>query len=119
MVNIESVAVVYVPDYRSPPSGLGTISVRGEKNILIQDLGCNPIVDEDVYDEVLCIDYDLCEDVRKGYEALIDILLEHEVEYVRDSEMRYEMSADSSYFPADRYINVLRSNLSEYDYGVR
>ena len=83
MVNIDlNGCVVYVPDYRSPPSGLGTISVREEKNILIQDLGCNPIVDDDRYDEVLCIDYNLSKDVYKGYEALIGILLDYGVDYV-------------------------------------
>lgn len=77
--------VVYSLDYRSPPSGLGTINFNGEL-ILIQDTIGDPRVKEGVYSHIYQLgtlddDYDL-----ETHEKLMSLLRNLNVTHVYDQE---------------------------------
>ena len=78
--------VIYIPDYRSPPSGLGTIELNGEL-ILIQDTVGDPRVKEGVYSHIYQLgtlndDYDL-----ETHEKLMSLLRNLQVTHVYDPEI--------------------------------
>mgnify|MGYP001349469791 CR=1 FL=1 len=81
--------VTYSSDYRSPPSGCGTIETENGELILIQDKGCNTKVKEGIYSKIIKIPYDFCEEYDKAQESLIKILRRYNVTGVYDSELCY------------------------------
>ena len=77
--------IIYSPDYRSPPSGLGTISI-GEDLILIQDNEVCAEVRDGIYNNIIKIDAEIYEDFENGFPKLLQILRDHNVTHVYDAE---------------------------------
>ena len=77
--------IIYSPDYRSPPSGLGTISI-GENLILIQDNEVCSDVRDGIYHKIIKIDAEVFEDFENGLPQLLQILWDHNVTHVYDAE---------------------------------
>jgi hypothetical protein len=95
-------------DYRSPPSGLGTIADEdNDKVILIQHRDSNPDIKPGIYDEIIYIDIDLqrLEDVN----TLSDKLSELGVTKVFDTELAYEFDMDDDQsFSVETWIDNYR-----------
>ena len=72
-------------DFRSPPSGLGTVD-----NILIQDMGSCPKIRDGIYDKIIKLDYDAC-DSKEGFLKYIDKLVELGVTHVQNSELETDL----------------------------
>lgn len=77
--------IIYSPDYRSPPSGLGTISI-GQSLILIQDNEVCAEVRDGIYSNIIKIDAEVFEDFENGLPKLLQILRDHNVTHVYDAE---------------------------------
>ena len=77
--------IIYSPDYRSPPSGLGTISI-GEDLILIQDNGTCSSVRDGIYKNIIKLDTEVFEDMKNNFPQLLQVLRDHNVTHVYDSE---------------------------------
>lgn len=82
--------IIYSPDYRSPPSGLGTISI-GEDLILIQDSEICSSVRDGIYSNIIKIDAEVYEDFEKEFPKLVQILRDHNVTHVYDAENAEDM----------------------------
>ena len=82
--------IIYSPDYRSPPSGLGTITL-GEDLILIQDKEICGKVHDGFYSKIIKIDAEVYEDFEKEFPKLIQILRDHNVTHVYDAENAEDM----------------------------
>ena len=82
--------IIYSPDYRSPPSGLGTISI-GEDLILIQDNEVCAEVRDGIYNNIIKIEANVFEDLENGLPKLLQILRDHNVTHVYDSEITYDI----------------------------
>ena len=78
--------IIYSPDYRSPPSGLGTIS-SGQDHILIQDNNYYGDVQVGTYRKIVKIDANVWEDFENDLPKLIQVLRDHNVTHVYDSEV--------------------------------
>ena len=88
-------------DYRSLPSGIGHINCDGDgKVILVTEADCGPrdmeearksIHEDYLPDAVLNIPFSMGEHWSAGQEALKAILITHDVKYVIDSELAYEL----------------------------
>ena len=96
--------VLFTTDYRSPPSGAGTITLENGDMILIQDEGCNPPVKEGVYKEIIVIPYDSGEDYKEAEAELQKILKEKEVTIVHDSELSYEIGLNGKVMTLEQYL---------------
>ena len=101
---------LYSPDYRSPPSGTGTITFPDGSVVLIQDAGCNPAVAAGYYDYVITIPHDSGEEYEKHRKALIKILKLLGVSVVYDYELIYdledfesELNAEDGYLTLDEF----------------
>ena len=94
--------VIYTPDYRSPPSGLGTLELNGEL-ILIQDTVGDPRVKEGVYSHIYQLgtlndDYDL-----ETHEKLMSLLRNLNVTHVFDPETAYNMPCEDTRWPGETF----------------
>ena len=107
MDNLES-KILFVVDYRSPPSGCGVIERSDRSLYLLQHAGCKPEVMEGAYDGVFCIESDLGEEYEKGSEEVIEILLREGVEYVYDPELAEQHELGSSYMLLEKFIELIR-----------
>ena len=101
---------IYTPDYRSPPSGTGTITFQDGSVILIQDAGCNPTVAAGYYDCIITIPHDSGEEYEKHRHALIKILRALGVGVVYDYELIYnledfesELNAEDGYMTLNEF----------------
>ena len=90
-------------DYRSPPSGIGNITTKDGKNILITETDCGPknmdeakkfIKEEHWPDEVIHIPIESGINWQLARSMLVNILVEKEVEYAYDTELYYELYDD-------------------------
>ena len=81
--------VTYSSDYRSPPTGCGTIETENGELILIQYKGCSPAIYGGVYHNIIYIPFDFGEEYEKAQAKLIEILRNHNVTQVHDSELCY------------------------------
>jgi len=79
--------VIFYCDFRSPPSGLGTFG----DDILVQDTGSCPSVPDNVYSEVIKLNYSSTED-RQGFVKFIDMLVAEGVTHVYDSELETRLA---------------------------
>lgn len=95
--------VTYSSDYRSIPSGCGTIETENGDLILIQDKGCKPKVEEGIYSKIIQIPYDFSEEYEKSQAKLIEILREFKVTQVYDSELCYN---EIDNYNGDGFITV-------------
>ena len=100
--------VVYSPDYRSPPSGCGTIERRDGGLVLIQHEGCKSAVLEGIYEEIIHIGVDLGEEYERGNEEVISILRREGVEVVYDVELAEQHEISSPYIEVDKFIELTR-----------
>jgi hypothetical protein len=107
MDNLEG-KILFVVDYRSPPSGCGVIEGRDKSLLLLQHAGCKPEVMEGAYDGVFCIERDLGEEYEKGSEEVIEILLREGVEYVYDPKFGEQHEIGSGYIEIKKYIELTR-----------
>ena len=77
--------IIYSPDYRSPPSGLGTISI-GKDLILIQDNDNCSEVQDGIYNNIIKLEANVFEDFENDLPKLLQVLRDHNVTHVYDSE---------------------------------
>tara|TARA_B100000035_G_scaffold254507_1_gene224067 strand:+ start:604 stop:996 length:393 start_codon:yes stop_codon:yes gene_type:complete len=111
-------------DYRSPPSGIGNITTKDGKNILITEIDCGPkdmdqakqfIKEEYWPDEVIHIPIESGINWQLARSTLINVLDEQEVEYVYDSELYYELYDD--YDSPNACIFTLKNWIKEHQLG--
>ena len=100
--------VVFSTDYRSPPSGCGTIERRDGSFVLIQHEGCKPNVLDGVYEEIILIPYDMGAEYEKGNEKVISVLKREEVEVVYDIELADQHEIGSPYMTLDKFAELTR-----------
>ena len=100
--------VIFVVDYRSPPSGCGTIARRDGSLVLVQHEGCKPEVLEGEYDEIIYISYDMGEEYEKGSEELFDVFEREGVEVVCDGELALQHELGSEYMLVEKFIELVR-----------
>jgi len=91
---------VFATDYRSLPSGIGTIEMANGDLILVQSLDNTPEVLDDIFKEVIIIQSDFENNWNKTSRMLINILKRHDVKYVYDFELIYESGAQDKDLPA-------------------
>ena len=100
MVNQEP--VIFYCDFRSPPSGLGTFG----PDILVQDEGSSPQVEDGIYTEIIKLEYSATE-TKSGFLDFIDVLVERGVTHVYDTELEVPVSLSMRYrdkcYPIDLY----------------
>ena len=106
MAELQPNLCVYASDYRSPPSGVGTIEKANGDFILIQDKSCEPKVQEGIYKEIICIPYDMSEEYEEGQAKLESILEEHEVAIVYDAELCYETRGGGCYMTLKEFSDA-------------
>jgi len=77
--------IIYSPDYRSPPSGLGTISI-GKDLILIQDNDNCSEVRDGIYSNIIKLEANVFEDFENDLPKLLQVLRDNNVTHVYDSK---------------------------------
>ena len=93
-------SIIYASDYRSPPSGAGTINLDcGDRLILIQYPDCCPPVKEGYYDEIIRMKNCFSENYNEAHLELCGILEKHGVDYVYDFELIYESGVQDKDLP--------------------
>ena len=100
--------VVFSTDYRSPPSGCGTIERRDGSLVLIQHEGCKSAVLEGVYEEIIHIPYDMGVEYEKANENIISVLKSECVELVYDGELAEQHEIGSPYMSLDKFAELTR-----------
>ena len=92
-------ATHFVVDYRSAPSGVGSIFFSDNRITLVTESDCGPkdlkeaertIKAEYIPTEVEHIPMSMGENWEEGNQALGDILKKNDVQYVVDTELAYE-----------------------------
>ena len=101
--------VIFSVDYRSAPSGCGTIMKRSGSLVLIQEEGCQPEVLDGIYEDILHIEYDFGEEYEKANEELLSILRREGVELVYDCELADRGEVGSPYIELDKFAELRRS----------
>ena len=107
-VQIKEDTVLFSVDYRSPPSGVGTIEKPNGDLILVQEEGCNPPVKDGIFKEIINIPIDMSEDYEEGQVALENILKEHNVTVVHDTETLANMGLEGSYMSLGEFIKACK-----------
>lgn len=74
--------VIFYCDFRSPPAGLGSFG----EDILVQDEGSCPKVEEGIYTEIIKLNYDVCES-KENYSKFISFLMSKGVTHVYNPEI--------------------------------
>lgn len=92
--------ITYHLDYRSPPSGLGTITLENGDQILIQAQDEQTEVKDGIYSEIIVLKNGL-EDYVSLQKEVIMTLLSHGVTHVYDAE-----EWDSGITDKDGYLHV-------------
>ena len=100
--------VVFSTDYRSPPSGCGTIERRDGSFVLIQHEGCKPDVLDGIYKDILHIEYDFGVEYEKANEEIISILKSEGDELVYDIELADQHEVGSPYMSLDKFAELTR-----------
>ena len=100
----------YSPDYRSPPSGLGTVTHMNNL-ILIQDTDCSPDVREGVYHQIYQLDsgydeYNIC-----VHKKLMSLLQSLNVTRVIDAELADEFDFEGESFPLSIWNDLVRQQI--------
>jgi hypothetical protein len=105
----------FIIDYRSLPSGIGSIVFPNDNTILVTDQDCGPkdmseasqqINEEFLPTSVSHIPFNTSEHWEVGQSALSTILEHHNVEYVYDSEMGYEFNNGNTTFTLNQWIEM-------------
>ena len=92
--------ITYHLDYRSPPSGLGTITLENKDQILLQCQDEQIEVKDGIYSEIIVLNHDF-EDFVNLRKAEIMTLLGYGVTHVYDAE-----EWDSGITDKDGYMNI-------------
>lgn len=101
--------ITYHLDYRSPPAGLGTITLDNKDMILLQCQDEQIEVKDGIYSKIIVLNHNF-EDFEKLREAEIMTLLDHGVTHVYDPEEWDSGITDSNgYMHIRDYININRS----------
>ena len=100
--------VIFSTDYRSPPSGCGTIERLDGSLVLIQHEGCHPEVLDGIYKDILHIEHDFGEEYEKANEELLSILRCEGVELVYDCELADQHEVESPYIELDKFAALTR-----------
>lgn len=98
--------ITYHCDYRSPPSGLGTITLENGDMILLQSNDEANEVKEGIYSKVIVLN-NIFDDFEELHEETIKILKSYNVTHVYDSEAE-DTQFDSqgySYMTLDQFSN--------------
>tara|TARA_Y100001949_G_C15942824_1_gene310991 strand:- start:127 stop:447 length:321 start_codon:yes stop_codon:yes gene_type:complete len=98
--------IIYSPDYRSPPSGLGTISI-GQTLILIQDNDNCSEVRDGIYNSIIKLEANVFEDFENDLPKLLQILRDHNVTHVYDSETADEHDIDNPKMELADWIHLI------------
>tara|TARA_B100001059_G_C17301758_1_gene317732 strand:+ start:32 stop:412 length:381 start_codon:yes stop_codon:yes gene_type:complete len=110
----------FVIDYRSAPSGIGTIYFSSGRSILVTEGDCGPrdmdeardqIKEEFLPSEVCSIPFSMGEHWDEGNLELGKILVRNDVQYVVDSELAYEFedlveSMDQRVFSIQNWFKI-------------
>ena len=110
----------FVIDYRSAPSGIGTIYFSSGRSILVTEGDCGPrdmdeardqIKEEFLPSEVRSIPFSMGEHWDEGNLELGKILVRNDVQYVVDSELAYEFedlveSMDQRVFTIQNWFKI-------------
>jgi len=110
----------FVIDYRSAPSGIGTIYFSSGRSILVTEGDCGPrdmdeardqIKEEFLPSEVCSIPFSMGEHWDEGNLELGKILVRNDVQYVVDSELAYEFedlveSMDQRVFTIQNWFKI-------------
>lgn len=101
---------IYVTDYRSPPSGCGTIVHEDGTTTLIQYKNCNPDIIGEVHENIVYIDYDFgSEEYSKANEALIELLKENNVTEIQDYDLADDMGLNcEKNIPLNMFVEFTR-----------
>ena len=99
---------IFSTDYRSPPSGAGSIKKTDGSLIMIQHKGCNPELVEGIYSDIIYIDHDFGVDFKEASEELLKILKEHNVSFIYDYDLAEDMELDGGYIPYDQFAEFRR-----------
>ena len=100
--------VIFSTDYRSTPSGCGTIERLDGSLVLIQHEGCKPDVLDGIYEDILHIEYDMGVEYEKGNEEVISILKREGVELVYDWELADQHEVGCPYIELDKFAALTR-----------
>lgn len=104
--------ITYVPDYRSPPSGCGTVEMPDGKTVLITSTGG----EDYFYDYPRNESYDVTIDIpldqggmhyKLFYQVLSAVLSNLGVTHVRDSETAYINNRTSEIYTLDEWYAEL------------
>lgn len=112
---MENQIIIFAPDYRSPPSGLGTVKVNDDV-ILIQATDGDPRVKEGVYSHIYQLGSDNEDHDLETHEKLMTLLQTLNVTHVYDPETACDMPrADNRLlddtFSIDLWDEVIREFL--------
>jgi hypothetical protein len=100
--------ITYHLDYRSPPSGLGTITLENKEMILIQSQDEQTEVKDGIYSKIIVLNHDW-EDFENLNKEKFQILKEHGVTHVYDSEEEDAVTDRNGYMTLKEFIRI-RSN---------
>ena len=99
--------ITYHLDYRSPPSGLGTITLENKDMILIQSQDEQTEVKDGIYSKIIVLKNSFEEDYVGLQKEVIMTLLEYGVTHVYDAEMWDSGITDKNgYMHIRDYINI-------------
>lgn len=113
MTTPNNTKIVYTPDYRSPPSGCGIVSLPNGNTVLITDTaGKDYLVSHEPnpnYNYTVNIPFDI--GVHWSlYVSVLDVILNNlGVTHVYDAELAYELNRDDNTFTLKQFILHLKA----------
>ena len=96
--------ITYHCDYRSPSSGLGTITLENGDMILLQSNDEANEVKEGIYSKVIVLN-NIFDDFEELHEETIKILKSYNVTHVYDSEAEDVKTDNQGYMSLDQFFN--------------
>ena len=100
--------IIYSPDYRSPPSGLGTID-NGGVLTLIQDNGTCGSVRDGIYHDIIKLDTEVFEDMENNFPQLLQVLRDNGVTHVYDAETAGDFNIPEELMDIGEWIRLIAS----------
>lgn len=97
--------VIYQVDYRSPPSGLGIITLENEDMILIQSQDEQIKVKDGIYSKIIVLNHDW-EDFENLTKEMIQILENHGVTHVYDPEEEDAETDQDGYMTLEEFTRT-------------
>lgn len=101
--------ITYHLDYRSPPAGLGTITLDNKDMILLQCQDEQIEVKDGIYSKIIVLN-NVIDDFEELQQEVIETLLSYDVSHVYDAEEWDSGITDKNgYLHIRDYININRS----------